>query len=441
VRTARVLVIDEDPKDAVPLLTALGQLGIGAVYISGDDVKRLPAKPIEGIRYVFLDLNLNGQTESKNYVPYAVEVLKRSVQCIPRVTGIICWTKHKEEVTFLQSLLEKEGIKPAFLKVFDSKLAASADEKAVAEVVTELRSKMEENAARGILAEWEETVHEAATDSATALMQMSADDAELLKLLATIAQASSDEQKLADAHQSTAALHAGLSAVHADSIQLRVEMNQTKTPADEELFKAMPEIRKAPLGLDQRAKLNGILLTTPGNILRPGNVYCCRTCKIAGFSDDKSIRRCINDLFFSNRSRDDEAWWKAFTDGVFKSAIPICLEITPACDHAASKRSFARLIGGLLVGMSSVPNAEDDLRLPHGSRMFAKESEPLLLPADVQNIKGPLKVFVSARLLMSEPVESIQKASALFRLRHPVIADFQAWFASHASRPGYVAIH
>jgi hypothetical protein len=438
-KTARVMVIDEDPKDAMPLLRALGQLGIGAVYISGDDVDQLPSAPIEGIRYVFLDLNLNGQTEAKNYVPYAVEVLKKAVRCEPRVTGIICWTKHKDEVAFLASILEKEKIFPAFLKVFDSKLAASADEKAALAVIQELRAKMEESTGRGLLAEWEETVHSAATDSAVALMAMSADDTELLKLLATIAVSSADE-KIADSHQAVTALHNGLSAVHADSIQLRVEANKTATPASNALLGAIPQVLKQPLDLGQRARLNAILLTTAGNILRPGNVYSCRACKLPGFTEDADIRRCINDLFYSEKSRQDEAWWKKFKESVFGNAIPISLEITPPCDHSASKRSFARLIGGIIVGMSGVTNAESDLKLPPSSRLFAKEIQPIKLQGELEGIKGPFKLFVSARLLMSEPVGMIEKLPALFRLRHSVIADVQAWFASHAARPGYVAV-
>lgn len=56
--SARVVVIDEDPDEALLLLTALGTAKIGTVYIQGTEQDQLPDEPIDGIRVVLLDLKL-----------------------------------------------------------------------------------------------------------------------------------------------------------------------------------------------------------------------------------------------------------------------------------------------------------------------------------------------------------------------------------------------
>lgn len=143
-RTARVVVIDEDPKEALLLLRALGQVGLGAVYIPGDNSDEFPQTPLSGIRVVFLDLKLIGLQEAKQYIPYTVQVLKQCVRCEPRTTGIVVWSKHSDEVETLTKTLADESIQPAYIKVIEDKTALTTGGKEFQELVAQLGEKLAE---------------------------------------------------------------------------------------------------------------------------------------------------------------------------------------------------------------------------------------------------------------------------------------------------------
>src|SRR5439155_24201652 len=79
-RTARVLIIDDAPSEAMPVVEALGRLGIGCVYISGDRVEDLEAlKPFSGIRVAFVDMKLDVEGSAREVVGKTVKVLKAAL--------------------------------------------------------------------------------------------------------------------------------------------------------------------------------------------------------------------------------------------------------------------------------------------------------------------------------------------------------------------------
>jgi hypothetical protein len=119
----------------------------------------------------------------------------------------------------------------------------------------------------------------------------------------------------------------------------------------------------------------------------------------------------------------------------------VCIEITPACDHAGNKSHLARVLCGILVRIDGNAVKESDLKLPPSSRLFAKELEPLWIDNEAMQLKGVFKLMINARCLLSISLNELRQKKAVFRLRYPVVCDIQAWFASHAARPGYVSVH
>lgn len=114
-RTGRVVVIDDNQSEADVLLRALGTLGIGAVYFSGKDEAEFPAQPVVGVRVVFLDLHLMEMTGDD--LQYTIGVLKGTVAPSRGETGLICWTKHSDEVIEFDKLLRERlpEFRPAFV--------------------------------------------------------------------------------------------------------------------------------------------------------------------------------------------------------------------------------------------------------------------------------------------------------------------------------------
>ena len=78
-KTSRVVVVDDQPTESVPIMKILSKLGVGALYFEGN-LSELPSNPINGIRVVFIDMDLLGRGgEANAVVGNTVAVLERIV--------------------------------------------------------------------------------------------------------------------------------------------------------------------------------------------------------------------------------------------------------------------------------------------------------------------------------------------------------------------------
>ncbi|OHB44580.1 MAG: hypothetical protein A2Y13_09475 [Planctomycetes bacterium GWC2_45_44] len=97
-----VVVDDKYESDAKPLIEVLAKNSVPCLYYDGT-VSKLPAKPMVGIRFVFLDLDLKGAPKSqgagavKTMVSYAAAVLCRLISKMNGPYAIIFWSKHSTD--------------------------------------------------------------------------------------------------------------------------------------------------------------------------------------------------------------------------------------------------------------------------------------------------------------------------------------------------------
>jgi hypothetical protein len=96
---------------------------------------------------------------------------------------------------------------------------------------------------------------------------------------------------------------------------------------------------------------------------------------------------------------------------------------------------------GILVRLDRVASLEEDAHIPAECRLFARDVEPIWLEQFQDKPAGVYKLLIRARHFMTLPVGDMEKIQPIIRLRYPVVADIQSWFASHASRPGYASVH
>ncbi|REJ65357.1 MAG: hypothetical protein DWQ31_18335 [Planctomycetota bacterium] len=431
--TARVVVIDEDQNEALVLLEALGKAGIGSVYVKGDEKGSLPDSPHVGIRLVFLDLKLLPTDEAKDYIPYTVEVLSKSVQVDPHVTGIICWTKHSEEIDFLKEELDRQGLQPAFVAPFENKLAIShsGDLDLLLGEISRITSAMP---GRQCVESWEQDIHGATTSATTTLLQLSGSDEELLRILAAVAVGSADE-RISDPQSAMNALYIGLGAVQQDATE---SLGATATtPADhtESLHEAVGEIRRNRLSLHQRSRLNEVLLGSIPSSLRPGCLFVVSERKLCPIGQEaRDIRRFLYDVYSDHRDN------KPFIRQVQQASKPCMVELTPACDFAQNKCPVSRLVGGILIKLED-EEMETQLQLPAESRAFSKEVQPIWIQNPHLSLEGAYKIVLNARQLCAVPFEDLKLEEAVVCLRHHITSDIRSWFAAHASRVGYVAVN
>src|SRR5260370_26201578 len=96
-KTARVLIIDDNSEEIAPVLKALGQLGVGAVFCTGQP-DQLPNEPLYGVRLLFLDMDLGFGGDGKQWIGQTIAVLNKVLPANDNPLMIVLWTKHKEMV-------------------------------------------------------------------------------------------------------------------------------------------------------------------------------------------------------------------------------------------------------------------------------------------------------------------------------------------------------
>ena len=111
--SGRVVVIDDLFDEAKPLIETFGRKSIPYLYYDGSSVN-LPDNPPEGIRFVFLDIELSGM-EGLDDKTKASGLTARLLKIISKNNGpyvIVFWTKHKEIIEQVIDNCKAKSIAP-----------------------------------------------------------------------------------------------------------------------------------------------------------------------------------------------------------------------------------------------------------------------------------------------------------------------------------------
>jgi len=115
-KCGRVVIIDDKLEDeARPLMNALGKNEIPYLYFDGSE-PMLPPSPLEGIRIVFLDIQLAGAPvtgdRDATMASNAVGILSRIISENNGPFVIVFWSKHGEVISRVVRNCETRGIAP-----------------------------------------------------------------------------------------------------------------------------------------------------------------------------------------------------------------------------------------------------------------------------------------------------------------------------------------
>jgi hypothetical protein len=457
-KTARVVVVDDDQNEASTLVLALARLGIGAWHFNGDE-DQLPIRPLEGVRLVFLDLRLasNGPSmELKQVLPHTLAVLERIVGESKGAVGIVYWTKNEEDIEEFEKRLGEDlpKFKASFIQRIEDKLDF-VERATTAEGLTALSDhlkKLHPPSGARLLLEWEQAVHDAASATTNLLAAVSngGGNEALQKVLGALVSCTGASEGI-DASRAVSKLFEALNPIQFDQLeQLSVQRKSSGDHADA----LLQEVSSGGTLLDGVMEtINSILLTarcSDGDPdFQPGAVFvrnrtlgircphhhcdlrndalCQEMLKLEDDTEIKALRKQAREntqegpkleIDISNRK-----------EVLAKSCRAVLVEVTPACDFS-NKRSTTRFVGGLLI-------PEEFVKLIKKPAQFIKEIELMTIP----ELGGNWKLAINSRYVfgVTFPLERLQ-SRPLFRLRSPVVVDVLAWLAGQSSRPGYMSL-
>lgn len=121
-RCGKVLVIDDQIEEAMPLLNLLGKKGVPTMYYSGN-LPELPENPFDEVRLIFCDLKFNSASDPKSVASNVASILKALVSEKNGPYILLVWSAHGTDyIDALKEMLATTSIKPEFVLQLDKSL-------------------------------------------------------------------------------------------------------------------------------------------------------------------------------------------------------------------------------------------------------------------------------------------------------------------------------
>jgi len=395
-----IVLIDDKREEIESVLTTLGQYGIPYIYLDGTQAT-LPQKPIKGIRFVFLDIELRGMEgqRDKTKASGVVAILKKIIAegNGPYVIGF--WTAHKEVIPYVLEYCEKEGVSP--VTYVDLEKRADVDK-----ITERLLEKLGQIGAFQLYVSWENIVNAASKEFVRNFSSLvnpgpdwSKDTAAIFyKLYKTYV----DESILSDeAEQFKCACHL-MNRSFLDTLECITRKN-LKLP---EGFK----LEEGEISGETIAKLNTSLFLRESITSRhsPGNVY---------LHDDNALKESlIQDIY---------------KQGQTPVECELCMAIiSPECDLAWKKvlraKGSGETLHRVLFSLKILSEEKDKLR-------DRRDSDYPIGPIWHDNKSNTL-IFHFAT--MSFYSEGGMTQPPLFTLQRDLLFDLQSKAANHVNRLG-----
>ena len=432
---ARVIVVDDQPKDAIPIMRALSSKGIPSAFFNGR-YRLLPAptERLRGVRLAILDMDIVGGGASVTDESKAAALVSYLEAIIASDNGpyaVLAWTNNPNIVQLFENyVFRSRRIQTPIFTVMVTKDSCKKKGRFDVDLVS---AKVNEELTRVspllILQGWEGECFGAATNVTNALSGLADNGAsalqqwrgcwkdQLLRLMHDMAKAEAESQLNADT--CLVSMFGLLNPLHAD------RMESQSAELAKSLRGHAGEVLAASTGCSQesRARVNTMLHLSFDNLDRFTAGVVLKFNPAQRIPDwVPTMTELLNDLVEKKKHKTDESERKLRT-----FCRQVLVEVTPACDHAQDHIRIARFIAGLLVPAGELGKMKR-------KTAFIWELGPVFLDNGVR--PGGYSFLFSARHMVSLDLEEAEGARVYARLRGQAFADLQAWLAGHAGRAG-----
>ncbi|MDH7554125.1 MAG: hypothetical protein QHH74_10735 [Spirochaetota bacterium] len=398
----RVVIIDDNIEEAMPLMNLLSRHCIPFTYFDGNK-DNLPEKPVDNVRIIFLDIQLEGMEgvqNEKTKLSALFNVIKKVIGDKPDLYIIIAWTKHDELIPDIKN--EKSLPAPLlFLNLEKAKCKNKNGEYDLSIINSNLINEINNFGAFKFFLEWENIVHESAGRTVNEISSIITRDdnwnQNINEVLRMLAEAYAGQQ--ADNNFGLTAMLA-INNLLLDIIENRIQNTKNNTSSI---------INNQTVNLNNINKIKGelnrrlLIANEQNNSVIPGNIY----------KNEFSIKCNINNLCNNNN----------ITEELNKQENHIILEVSPYCDYAQKKWKFHRILPGII--------------WPEQYGNMIKKEAQYIYKTPLFLINDQLCFFVfDMRYLSSITFNSLNDKTSLYRFRKELVVDIQSKIAGHINRPG-----
>ncbi len=445
-RTSRVLIVDDDRKDAEALVRAFAMEGMGAVVVSGEPSEMpFPESPLRGVRLAMLDMDLaTGAQDDRTIVGTLLGVVGQLIAADNGPYLAIAWTSEPSLAAVFEEMVQGESFRP--IKVIplpkDQARVDAGPEYDVQKIVNSVKSALADVYPLELLDVWEQLVHDAATATVNMATNGAGDwpsqtQARLRRLMREAVPDSDDPLN------GWRGLLEALNALHLDAAEAAVLLSYSQhNPLIERLTTTNVDTITAadradlnrrlwvgpPLEIEMRAE-------PPYRVPSPGSVYLADQARAS--TGDFADQIPTAETLMSEITKAVDFKW---SDPQPVTPTPLLLEITASCDFQNLKAPGLKFLVGLAVPTADLSGGRRKLL-----EKLVKEREPTIraLPdvnLAVPGLSGDYLLTWNARYTFTIPALRISEIRPLFRLRQSVLQDIQTWTGNRGVRPGFLQI-
>lgn len=415
--SGRVVIIDDEFQEALPLIQILSKKRVAVTYFSGE-IEDLPDNPFEDVRVVFLDVVLKGVegADDMSKISKLIGVVKKIVSKVNGPFIIAIWTKHPELTKKLQNALNKEGFYTLTVnlekEIFFEKKEGGDGWIFKEDNMDKLQRNIEEKVKLidifKVFINWENLIHDAASMTVNEISKFAEFDVrwnnEIKKIFFSLAKA-----------------HAGRMVEDMEDREKIISALYTFNQMFSDIFErdiqqvVIEEISLEDGDIEEEVKnrINSKILidSAPSNELYPGNVY----------KDQNVEANFIKEIL--NKHRED------VLTSIAQNSIPILVEVTPICDFVQQKVKMNRVIKGVLIPDSANGNT-------HIWRNIKKSALYLYVSPAIHYEEKNYRMVLDFRYFTSLKGDDIRNKKLLFRIRKELLSDIQIRLSSHINRTG-----
>lgn len=439
---ARVLLLDDEQQEAMPIIKAFSKVGVPVVYFEGKE-KEFPKikNKLRGVRLAILDMNLGVTGSNETIASTLVQALSRIISPDNGPYGVLIWTNHPDLKEIVARYVYQHFSLPnpvfmVMLKKADfvrrSGGAGGPKQFSIGKLSGQLVIKLAESSPLECMQSWEGSCFHAATNVTNSLAELTGSTAtdldgwkqawqeETLKLLLVISRAKAEEHHTLE--NCIPSIFLALNSLHSDRMDVLVE------DVSDDLSDHAAKIMAAQGGsaVVRKARVNTMLHLASSQLDRfsPGNLYIFAKAKKPVFMP--SIKDVLTDCI-----QGGEEQRKENLQAVMGNAHLCGLEITPVCDHAQNKMGLSRIIAGLVLSL------EHEKKIK--TAQFLKRMGPFYFKSRVLP-EGQYALYINSRYVAAAKPSLVKKLRATVRVRPQLLADVQSWASYQAGRQGVMLL-
>lgn len=322
----RVVIIDDNIEEAIPLMKVLSKHRIPFIYVDGNK-DNLPDNPVDNVRIMFLDIQLEGMEgvqNEKTKLSALFNVIKKVIGDKPDLYIIIAWTKHDELIDEIKKGLSS---KPLFTLTLEKRECKKEDsEEFDINIINEkLLEAIKKFGAFRFFLEWENTVHESAGRNVNEISSIITRDdnwnQNINQVLRMLAEAYAGQQTN---NNSDLTAMLAINNLLLDIIENRIQNTKKNESFINNQTVNLTDINEIKGELNRRL----LIANEQNNSVIPGNIY----------KNEFLIKCDINNLCNNNNIEKE----------LNKQENHIILEVSPYCDYAQKKWKFHRILPGII---------------------------------------------------------------------------------------------